>query len=138
MSFPKPILECGKLLKQSACRYSLEAIDQLRELMCGLYSHNYVKMINFRFNGYQGATGFIDQDCQYLLESVADLCGQYRATVFHAPNNMVGEQIDRMAAAFKFIFHALSIPKPNYANNGLMPYLCGLSVMQPRVAFIPD
>jgi hypothetical protein len=138
MSFPESILQRGKFLKQSARRYALEAIDQLRKLMRWLYSHHNMNVINFCFNGYEAATGFIDQDSQYLLESVADLSGQYRATVFHAPNNVVGEQIDRMAATFKFIFDVLRIPKTNNANNGFMPYLCGVSVMQPRAAFIPD
>ena len=138
MSFPESVFQCRKLFEQSTCRYSFEAIDQFRELMRGLGFHNNVDMINFRLHGNQVAITITNQNSKNFFQSIANFSGQYRAAIFHAPNNMIREQIDRMTAAFKFIFHSLRIPKTNYENNGFIYYLCGFSIMQPRAAFIPD
>jgi hypothetical protein len=138
MGFPQPVLNYGKLLKQSARRYAFQTIDQFRELMRGLCLKNNVNMINFSFHSNQLASAVANQRSKNFFESIANFSRQYRAAIFHAPYNVIGEQIYRMSATFKFIFHTLIIAKTNYTNNGFMPYLCGFDNMQPRAAFIPD
>jgi hypothetical protein len=102
---PKSILESWELLKESASRYTFEAINQLRDLLVGFDASDKMHMVNFVFRGEQFNGLFLAKLFEQFAQSIAYLSCNNRATILHTPDDVYLKLMHRMAAFLKVVFH---------------------------------
>ena len=91
--------------------------------MCRLRSENNMQMAGVRCNGNNRTFCINQQRGNDFFEPVAYLVRQHFATIFHAPYQMVSEQISRMCAKLKFVFHIQGNNTTNLDNTAKSVYL---------------
>jgi hypothetical protein len=96
MPSPHPVLECGKFLKQSARRNTFHTVDNLRQLVLRLRSKDNLYMINVSLNRNGRAFSFSQKYLNHFLQPVTALCRERLVPIFHAPDQVAGEQICRV------------------------------------------
>ena len=112
MTIPKTSFNLWKFLKQFTSRNALQTIDYFRELVCRLTPENNVNVVNVCFNSDNGTVSLFKQRANNFLQSIAYFVSQYFSSVFDSPNQVVSEQICRVCAGLKFVFHSHMLAQP--------------------------
>ncbi len=113
VSTPQAILERRKLLKQSASGYTLETINQLRNLLVRLHPYNNVYVVNFVLSSKQLNIRLFAQLFKYLSQSIANGSSNNRTAILNTPNDMELQLVNRMATGLKVIFHTFKYTTTN-------------------------